>query len=72
VIITGRDRGKLELSKAKLSTCACHAKRCHDPEAISSALYEEVTQNFPALNILINNAGIMRKINLQAGGWRSP
>jgi uncharacterized oxidoreductase len=66
VIITGRDRGKLELSKAKLSTAHVMQSDVSDPDAIS-ALYEKVTQNFPALNILINNAGIMRKINLQAG-----
>jgi uncharacterized oxidoreductase len=66
VIITGRDRGKLELSKAKLSTAHVMQSDVSDPDAIS-ALYEKVTQNFPALNILINNAGIMRKINLQTG-----
>jgi uncharacterized oxidoreductase len=66
VIITGRDRRKLELSKAKLSTAHVMQSDVSDPDAIS-ALYEKVTQNFPALNILINNAGIMRKINLQAG-----
>jgi NAD(P)-dependent dehydrogenase (short-subunit alcohol dehydrogenase family) len=32
------------------------------------ALYERVSREFPALNILINNAGIMRKINLQDKG----
>ena len=57
---------KLELTKAKLSTAHVMQSDVRDPGAIS-ALYEEVTQEFPALNILINNAGIMRKINLQAG-----
>lgn len=38
-----------------------------DPAAIA-ALYDRVTDEFPALNILINNAGIMRKINLQDRG----
>ena len=35
-----------------------------DPKAIAT-LYENVTKQFPGLNILINNAGIMRKINVQ-------
>jgi uncharacterized oxidoreductase len=34
-----------------------------DPQAIR-LLFAEVTQRFPALNVLINNTGIMRKINL--------
>src|SRR5438477_8124590 len=40
-----------------------------DPKAIAT-LYEEVTKQFPELNILINNAGIMREINIhdKAGG----
>lgn len=38
-----------------------------DPKAIA-LLYEHVTREFPALNMLINNAGIMRKINLQDKG----
>src|SRR5258708_29371520 len=71
VIITGRDRGNLELSKAKLSTAHVMQSDVSDPDAIS-ALYEKVTQNFPALNILINNAGIMRKINLKAGPAELP
>ena len=42
VIITGRDRGKLELSKAKLSTAHVMQSDVSDPDAIS-ALYEKVT-----------------------------
>src|SRR6266481_2448580 len=34
-----------------------------DPKAIAT-LYEKVTKQFPDLNILINNAGIMREINV--------
>jgi uncharacterized oxidoreductase len=34
-----------------------------DPKAIS-VVFEEVTKRFPTLNVLINNAGIMRKLNL--------
>lgn len=38
-----------------------------DPKAIAS-LYERVSREYPALNILINNAGVTRKINLQDKG----
>ncbi len=34
-----------------------------DPKAIAT-LYEQVTKQFPELNILINNVGIMREINV--------
>jgi uncharacterized oxidoreductase len=34
-----------------------------NPKAIP-LLFERVLNQFPALNVLINNAGIMRKINL--------
>jgi uncharacterized oxidoreductase len=66
VIITGRDQGKLDVSKAKLGTVHVMQSDVSDPRAIS-ALYEKVIREFPALNVLINNAGIMRKINLQDG-----
>ena len=41
-----------------------------DPKAIA-ALFAKVTQEFPTLNVLINNAGIMRKINLNESGSQS-
>ena len=40
-----------------------HAPTRESTAAIT-ALYEEVVGRFPGLNMLINNAGIMRKINL--------
>ncbi|ACT01446.1 SDR family oxidoreductase [Paenibacillus sp. JDR-2] len=64
VIVSGRDQAKLELAKAqypKLHTFPCDVT---DPEAIAK-LYNSVTAQFPELNMLINNAGLMRKINLQ-------
>ena len=39
-----------------------------EPEAIVD-LYEKITRDYSDLNILINNAGIMRKINLQYRGY---
>lgn len=63
VIVTGRDQAKLDRLAQQhplLQTIQSDVSR---PEAIQS-LYTEVTRRFPKLNILINNAGIMRKINL--------
>jgi uncharacterized oxidoreductase len=67
VIITGRDQSKLE--RIGKDHPLIHAIRSDgsDPLAVAS-LQERVSREFPALNILINNAGIMRKINLQDRG----
>jgi uncharacterized oxidoreductase len=67
IIITGRDQGKLDTAKAKLGSVHTMRSDVSDPIAIAE-LYQAVTREFPALNVLINNAGIMRKINLQDGG----
>ena len=64
VIITGRDQARLEAAQKKLPNVHTIQSDVSDPKAIS-VLFEEATKRFPALNILINNAGIMRKINLQ-------
>jgi uncharacterized oxidoreductase len=64
VIITGRGADKLEAARQKLPkviTVKSDASRTEDIEA----LYAKVTREFPALNVLVNNAGIMRSINLQ-------
>jgi uncharacterized oxidoreductase len=63
VIITGRDQAKLDLTKEKLPEINTFQSDVSDPEAIAQ-LFEKVTTQFPNLNILINNAGEMRKINL--------
>ena len=63
VIITGRNQAKLDETKKSLPTVHTIQSDVSDPDAII-ALYEKVTKEFPALNILINNAGEMRKINL--------
>jgi uncharacterized oxidoreductase len=67
VILTGRNADRLNEAKATLSKVHTIQSDVSDPKAIA-ALYEKVTQEFSALNILINNAGIMRKLNLQDGG----
>lgn len=67
VIITGRDRSKLEQSQKGLPGVHTLESDISDPKAIP-ALFQAVIQKFPALNVLINNAGIMRKINFLDGG----
>ncbi len=68
ILITGRDQAKLDRVKAVFPKIHTFRSDVADPKAIAT-LYEEVTKQFPELNILINNAGIMRKINVhdQAG-----
>ena len=63
VIITGRDQEKLDAARRAL--LGVHALRSDlsDPAAIA-ALHAQVLAEFPALDTLINNAGIMRNLNL--------
>jgi uncharacterized oxidoreductase len=63
VIITGRDAGRLEKTKQALSQVHTLQSDVSRTDQIAS-LFEQVTRDFPAMNILINNAGIMRTINL--------
>ncbi|MBA3828455.1 MAG: SDR family NAD(P)-dependent oxidoreductase [Taibaiella sp.] len=63
VIITGRNQSKLDEVKKHFPKVHVFKSDVSDPKAIIQ-LYEEVVKQFPDLNILINNAGEMRKINL--------
>jgi uncharacterized oxidoreductase len=63
VIITGRDQGRLEQAQRSLPGLQAIESDVSDPKAIA-LLSDSVTRQFPALNVLINNAGIMRTINL--------
>ncbi|NYE93893.1 putative oxidoreductase [Psychromicrobium silvestre] len=63
VIITGRDQAKLDAAKDRLPGLVTIVSDVSDPAAIT-ALFEEVESIAPDLNILINNAGQMRSINL--------
>lgn len=63
VLITGRDQNKLDQTKKKLPNVHTFQSDVSDPKAITQ-LFEAVTKQFPKLNILINNAGEMRKLNL--------
>ena len=63
VIITGRDKARLEQAKKRLPGIHTFQSDVSDPKAIP-LLYEQVAGQFPELNILINNAGEMRRISL--------
>lgn len=63
VIITGRDPEKLAAAKQALPGVHTFQSDVSDPQAVA-ALYDAVTTQFPALDVLINNAGIMRNLNL--------
>lgn len=63
VIITGRNQAKLNEVKNKLPNLHTFQSDASSPPDIKS-LFETLTKQFPKLNILINNAGIMKKLNL--------
>lgn len=64
VLVTGRDPARLAKTKQRLPGVHTFQSDVSDPAAIRQ-LYEQVIAQFPALNVLINNAGEMRKLNLQ-------
>lgn len=63
VVVTGRDVGRLEKAKQTLPQVHTIQSDASKTDNIAS-LFEQVMRDFPAMNILINNAGIMRTINL--------
>lgn len=63
VIITGRDQDKLDAATRALPRVHTFKSDVSDPEAIA-ALHDRVIARFPALDTLINNAGIMRNLSL--------
>jgi uncharacterized oxidoreductase len=63
VVVTGRDQSKLDATKRALPGINTFKSDVSDPAAIL-ALQERVVAQFPALDTLINNAGIMRNLNL--------
>ncbi|MBB5706608.1 SDR family oxidoreductase [Sphingopyxis panaciterrulae] len=58
VIVTGRNAAKLEAAVAGRANLHAMPLDVTDPDAIA-AFAQEVIAKFPALNILVNNAGIM-------------
>ncbi len=63
VIVTGRDPDKLQAVEKALPGVRTFKSDVSDPTAIV-ALRDAVLAQFPALDVLINNAGIMRNLNL--------
>jgi uncharacterized oxidoreductase len=63
VIITGRDLRKLEEAKSAMPGVHIFQSDASKIEDIQS-LRQRVTAEFPACGILINNAGIMRNLNM--------
>src|ERR1700710_2839220 len=63
VIVTGRDAQRVADARLRLAGLEGIASDVTDPAAIS-ALHAEVTARFPPLDVLVNNAGIMRNLDL--------
>ena len=63
VIVTGRDQAKIDAVKRVTPKICAFKSDVSDPEAIAM-LYQSVVAQFPALDTLINNAGIMRNLNI--------
>ncbi|MGI4828676.1 MAG: SDR family oxidoreductase [Janthinobacterium lividum] len=63
VIITGRDQQKLKEAQSALPRIQTIQSDASKPEAIK-ALLQRVKAEFPTCDTLINNAGIMRNLNL--------
>ncbi len=63
VIVTGRDQDKLDATASALTGIHTVRNDVSDPDAIA-ALHADVLTRFPALDTLVNNAGIMRNLDL--------
>lgn len=64
IIVTGRNANALRETKAKFPEVHTIQNDVSNPHEIER-LYEDVTEEFPELNIIINNAGMMRLIDLR-------
>jgi len=63
VIVTGRDQGRLDAARQMLPGVHVFQSDVSDPEAVT-ALRGRVLEQFPSLDVLFNNAGIMRNLDL--------
>lgn len=64
MLITGRKKEALHEAKQKIPGVHIFQSDVANPQDIET-LYAAAVQQFPSLNILINNAGIMRLIDVQ-------
>lgn len=67
VIVTGRDQDRLDAAKRMLPGLHIVKSDVSDPGAIA-ALRANLVAQFPKLDTLINNAGIMRNLNFGRDG----
>ena len=67
VIITGRDQTRLEQAKKNLPNVTTIKSDVSNLKDIVQ-LYEQVIKEYPQMNVIINNAGIMRNLNVQDAG----
>ena len=63
MLVTGRDHDKLAAAKRTLPGVHTFQSDVSEPAAIA-ALHADVLARFPTLDTLVNNAGIMRNLNL--------
>jgi uncharacterized oxidoreductase len=63
VLVTGRDPAKLAATGRALPGVHTFTSDVSDPQMIA-ALHQSVLAQFPALDVLINNAGVMRNLDL--------
>lgn len=64
VIVTGRNADALNETRKQFPKVHVYQSDVSNPRDIEQ-LYETVTKQFPELNIIMNNAGLMRLIDLQ-------
>ena len=65
VIVTGRDRAKIDAAQCALPGLHAFESDVSDPDAIAR-LGDDVVARFPMLDVLVNNAGTMRNLDLKA------
>jgi len=63
VIVTGRDQARLDAATAGVAGLVGFKSDVSDPDDIR-ALHAALLARFPRLDVLVNNAGIMRNLNL--------
>ncbi|MCY4361689.1 MAG: SDR family NAD(P)-dependent oxidoreductase [Gammaproteobacteria bacterium] len=66
VVITGRDEKKLQDAKQQLGGVRIIRNDVSNPDDVEK-LHQQAVKDYPDLNILINNAGIMQTLNLRNG-----
>jgi uncharacterized oxidoreductase len=63
VIVSGRDQAKINSTRRTLPGIHVLQSDVSDPLAVAD-LHQDVLAKFPSLDVLVNNAGVMRNLNL--------